>query len=497
MKKTLMTLMAALAAVMSFAQTAVTPPSTATVETWWIETTMGYMGSDGQPATEAVSEEIQVAFAGDDVYFFFPNPLNGGAWVKGSKDSNGNYLFYNGQYQGQYDGQNIYFCGVTTDDNDPNKVLMANVTFYYDSQAAEFANYGVILMNSSTSQYAAWCYFSMTTIMRNKPEAELAITPPEGVNPQNYLLRASSILYNQDGSYAGSEPVEFVVKVAFSGSSEVYIQGLCQDQPSAWAKGTIDDGVCTFEQGQYLGGQYLKYYLCGQFVGQLSNFECTYDASTSSFSGGSYYLVINSSKTALAPWAVYAGVTITKYEEKAATPKAPSIMAYYPYTADEGAAFLMLDIEPVDTEGNALLADNLYYKLYQDIDGTVSDYVFNKQNYYYLPQPSMTELPFTYNDSFDIYYAGSRIALYDATPAYQRLGVQTIYRAGSEERRSDIVWFSLADAAGVQAATARATVVGESFTDLQGRPVGADARGLMIRRQHMSDGTVRTTKVVR
>lgn len=83
-----------------------------------------------------------------------------------------------------------------------------------------------------------------------------------------------------------------------------------------------------------------------------------------------------------------------------------------------------------------------------------------------------------------------------STPAgYENLGVQTIYKDGDKEIRSEIMW--VPDYTDVESAISAKTVTGEAFYDLQGRRVANPGRGFYIRRATMSDGTVVNSKIAR
>jgi hypothetical protein len=216
-------------------------------------------------------------------------------------------------------------------------------------------------------------------------------------------------------------------------------------------------------------------------------------------SSGSYYVAINSSKTQLAPFMVLAGVSITKYVERAATPAAPTVTRYQPYVASEGYSVLMLDVPVTDVEGNALATDKLGYRLYTVTGDVQSDYVFTKDKYVNLPEPTLTVIPYDFSDGYDFYKGGSCIYVADDLSRYNRVGVQSVYTAAGETRQSEISWYQFeAGTDGVAAADkAATTVVSETLTDLQGRPASSTHHGLLIKTQRLSDGTVRTQKVMR
>lgn len=481
--------MAAIVAVMGFAQQAVTPPLTATFETWYITSTMYYSDGQGGVTHDDVAEDMEVAFSDNDVYFKFPNPLNGGAWVKGTKNLDGTYVFAGGQYQGNYDGTDFYFCS-TTDGTD-----VTDVVFSYFPDEQEFYSSNLILMNTSTTTFAPYCYFLRTQVMKQKPVVEQLVEAPEGLTTEEYQLAASSIQLLTDGSIAGMEQVSRSIMIGFQGS-DVYVKGLSDMFPESWVKGTLNDGIVTFAANQYLGKLPTgNVYFSGYRNEQLTDLVMYYDAATGRFAGESYYMLINSSKTQFNPYEFLGGIYFNKVIEKAATPANPSVVEYQ-YDEKDDLAYIVLNVPNVDTNGEPMMTGKLAYKFYVDNQGTVTPYVFSKTWYRDLPEAEMTEIPYSYDDGYDIYFAGSTVYFYENLGNYTRIGVQSIYRGGGAEHSSDIVWFD-PNTAGISTVSATDNVVSETWRDLQGRPAGAGAKGLLIRQQRMADGTIRTVKMVR
>lgn len=467
MKRLYITLMAAFTAVMSFAQN--TPPSNAKQEQWWIESTFNYQ-ENGEPAQLQVSEDIIVAFSGDDIYFYFPNPWGENSWIKGTKDSeSGAYVFGRGQQVGNY-GSMYYFSGYDGEN-------FSDYSFYYSEATNSYSCFGYMMISSSTTDVSTTIgYFESTTISASKPVPDELVQAPENLQTQDYVLSGTSINYAQDGSISSMDNIAFSVKVGFEGNN-VYIQGLSQAVPSAWAKGTLNDGDVTFEMGQFMGKvSSFSSYLMGQQYGtkEISNLEFEYDSTTGAFTARQY-MVINAYKATLAPFAVYAGVSIKK--AVAATPANPSVSNYTPYSAAEGYGTLELNIPLVSETGTALASDKMSYQLYKDINGEVTDYVFTKDDYIKLEE-SMVEIPYDYTDKYDIAVGGAYISIFENSLQFKRIGVQSIYRVGNEEKRSGIVWYTI-PTDGIN--DIRRSESDSVIYNMAGQKVGNNYRGLVIR----------------
>jgi hypothetical protein len=437
---------------------------------------------------------------GKDVYIqglslFMPN-----GWVKGTINAQGNQVVVKtGQFVGTLaleEGEaNFYIVGQSEDSKTVNDVK--DIVFDYNAERGVLTLNKKFLIQESLDPTVLNSYTGYwEALTLTKTEKETGVEAPAGLATQDYLFKASSVSLNSDGSVAGTTPEQFALKIGFDGN-DVYVQGLCPDFPDAWVKGTLSDGLVTFANGQYFGRlPYSSIYLCGYQNNQVQDLVLYYDAATGQFSGESCYMLINSSKTEFNPYAYFAGLYFTKIVEQVATPANPAIVGYSPYSEKEGYGYIQINIPPVDTNGNGLVAEKLSYKVYQDIDGVQSPYVFKKAQYRDLPQAEMTEIPYTYYDNYDIFYGGSSIAFYEDSKSFSRVGVQSIYRGGGEERTSEIVWYDIASA-GIELTTAGSQPVASSWLDLQGRPVSDGTKGLLLHRQRMADGTVRTTKVLR
>lgn len=489
MKRLSFLLIAVVCALMAQAQ--VTVPADANIEKWTCSLVM-HSNSDAGEELETVEEEMELAFYGQDVYFNLPNPVVGNTWIKGTR--NGAVVtFPAGQKLGTHPYHGTFYL-VGMDENG-----LCDIRMNYDEDNHIFTQgYLNMVISSSATEVDAMAYYTDFTVRRDKgetPQEEELVVLPEGLSPQQYVLKATSILYDTDGSVAGMEPVQLPVMVAFKGSTEVYVQGVCDFLPEAWIKGTVDDGYVTFARGQYLGRAGYPVYFCGMFLGTLCDAE--FSLENGQLLGGSYYMVINASKTELMPFSVYAGITISKFVETAATPATPGVKQYQPYVASEGYSVLMLNVPTIDVDGNALITSKLGYRLYTMSGGVQSDYVFRKSQYVNLPENEMTIIPYDFTDNFDFYVGGSCIYVADDLSRYEGVGVQSVYTGAGETRQSQIAWYQLGGTPEAINIAKAPAVVSETLTDLQGRKAENTRHGLLIRTQRMSDGSVRIDKIWR
>jgi hypothetical protein len=462
----------------------------AVADQWTMSYTMHYMGQSGEQ-TESGTEPVEVVINGDEVAFNFPNPLNGKAWIKGTL--NGTVAtFPKGQQMGTYDGEPFYLVG-------QDATGLCDVVFNYDSKNNVFTLGDMyLLINSSVTLSQPWCYFSKATITLGAvtpEEEEDTVVVPEDLTAQDYLFRATNIIYDSQGRFDHNETVQWPIKVGFH-NDDVYMRGLCQFLPLAWVKGTNDEGYVTFAGGQFMGKAPMPVYFCGMQYNQMSNVEFEMDATRQSLKGKSY-IYINSSKTQLAPYDVYAGINITRLTAKAATPAAPVIERYQQYQPGEGYAALMLTIPTLDVEGNVLAPSHLGYRLFTEKDGQQQVYTFTNDKYIDLPESSMTVIPYDLATGYNFLMFGSLVYINDNLESNDRLGVQSVYTVSGKEYVSDIAWMSFGESSAIDAPVSGLRVESVTLTDLQGRRVSPSTHGLLIQTERLSDGTVRSKKVMK
>ncbi|MDO4511917.1 MAG: hypothetical protein Q4B68_08890, partial [Bacteroidales bacterium] len=110
----------------------------------------------------------------------------------------------------------------------------------------------------------------------------------------------------------------------------------------------------------------------------------------------------------------------------------------------------------------------------------------------------LTDIPYGFCDSYyDIYMSTStsKATIYFYDKAWDKLGVQSIYRGGGEERRSNVVWVKKAPTAitDVDARTAKSI----SYFNISGQRIAQPTQGICIKRTQWTDGTVTTEKIAK
>lgn len=327
-----------------------------------------------------------------------------------------------------------------------------------------------------------WSYYlDYATVMTYKDVHP--ITPPEELETETYSME-----YENSGH---------LVKVGFDGD-EVYIQGVSQTRlPEAWMKGTIKGKKLTFPIA--FAGFYSSYllYFCGAegeytrgsdgYYDWFYNWTdgsttYDYDAATRSFSTTQTIFASNSD-SGIGLGETYHSPRFRPYTEQPGTPVDPNVA----YFQEMGAfSIVMLNVPLQDTEGRFLDPTKVSYRIYVDDD---EPFTFYTDEYKQLPT-DMEEIPYLFTDETREAFSRSYIyekayALYLFQTGLDRIGVQTIYRGGGEEHRSNIGYYDLSGAK-VESLTAKSSQA--QHFDLTGRRVQAGHKGLTITRN--ADGRV-------
>ena len=289
----------------------------------------------------------------------------------------------------------------------------------------------------------SWCGFgdwniTMTTV------ADPLVEAPAGLTTEQYSLSGEG--------YDGS-----LVNVGFDGN-DVYVQGIDRNLPDNWVKGTISGNKVTFKNGQYVGvdevANYHIYMMSAKvekewddwyeeyidtYVFDTSDIEFTYDAATKTLSESTPFL-LNAGKSAVNYLYSFNNAKLTKFVEVAATPAPAEVnlseAGWDDYLYGYGWGTVEFEIPCADTEGNFILPEKLSYQLYTKVNGVVEPLTLSWYDYKEQQEPTMTEIPYGYSDDWDI--TTNYIYYYIIGP--EAFGIQTIYRGGGEEHRSEIAW---------------------------------------------------------
>ena len=324
--------------------------------------------------------------------------------------------------------------------------------------------------------------------------------------PENATVETITVSYNPES------PLADQVNCAFVGD-EIYINLFAV---GAYIKGQIQGDKVVFKSRQYLGtysGVYHIFFVGEHFTevtdeasGQvvqvpeiIDELVFDYNAADRSFK----------TKDALA---LNAGKSTTRlnlntlkephfyfFKEVPAIPADPQITNYNATYDAYGYNALQFNIIATDREGNFIVPERVSWKAYIDDE----PFIFTPDDYRGLTA-DMEEIPYGWYDSnYDIY---TSFYTFFFEPA-KNVGIQTIYRGGGEEHRSNIVYYDIntaqtytvsdTDGIALRKDSQNEKVVSTVYYDMTGRKVAADAKGLIIKKVTLSDGSQKSYKLVR
>jgi len=195
-----------------------------------------------------------------------------------------------------------------------------------------------------------------------EPLAVYTITPPEGLQTETWYTTG-----DDDGSNTSGE-----VNLGFDGS-DVYIQGIFEEFPEAWVKGTIDGTTVTFDglqyQGIYSSSSTYEIYAVGAdaLATDLENFTMTYDAVAGTFTANNC-LLANASTEKIYALHFFDSFVITREAP------APFVVDELPYlntltTKDEFGLFTVIDANEDGKTWNFDTSYGTYYIYNGSLDG--------------------------------------------------------------------------------------------------------------------------------
>ena len=475
-------------------------PEGVEAEAWALE---GFY-SNGESGMD-ILQSTEVAIVGNDIYvkglaYYFED-----AWLKGTIED-GIATFPAGQFVGEDKYGKEYMNGYDEVDEDAEEYDICDIQYYYDAEAKTLTQATLYVLECGTKsgydedgELSVWGWWEVSNLHAGDPIEKVAVEVPEDLVTEDYLFSANEYVEVEDDEDAESarrmktprkaltlEPYEFQIQVGFDGQ-DVYFKGFTENTADMWAKGTLsEDGkTVTIPANQYIGtiesffGSFDYHLAAIDEYYEPADIVLNYDAEAGKFST-EQTVATNGSMFVMYTYQSFGDVEITKIPEVAATPADPSIDDYkltgtsYPYVC--------FNIPAEDVDGNAILASKLFYTVWVEVDGSAQPYVVLADEYSYIEE-DITEVPYTYDDNYDIYRGGSRFYFNpaDAVPTWKKIGVQSIYYGGGECNKSKVVWMenpAYDPTVGITNINADNQKV--VIFDLQGRRVAAPAKGLYI-----------------
>lgn len=378
----------------------------------------------------AINRVVGVAFDGDDMYIRGLGSVDETAWVKGTKNATGDYVFPAGQDLGLYhDEDRLFFIGYAND-----KVTDAILTVDAAGGVYTFTTGIVENADYTDKMYTLLNIASGATIemAEAQPEVPTVVEVPEGLQTESWIFSGTD--------YFDKTSVARSVKVGFDGD-DVYVQGLSSEVPAAWIKGTLDGDQLTFKSGQFLGGADSLFFIGYNLKSGISDYVMTYDEEAGKFTNDDVnsLLGVNAykDKVQASVYEFYNTTKIAKVVNRAATPATPSVTTLRYTNVGNVVEF---NIPLIDTNSEGLVDSLVSYKLYYDEgDGEAKEVVFTTDLYEKIEE-DMTVIPYGFTEKWDFYASAVYLNMDDS--AWKRIGIQTIYNGGDETNASEIGWYT-------------------------------------------------------
>lgn len=490
------------------------------------EYSIGYYTFWGYVFSTASDGKVAEVINGDDGYIYIKDPivsLAAGAYLKGqlneTKDSvivNLPQPVYYQQASGDYEELTGYAWKLNYDeeqgwyvaDSVDNHIAFA----YQDGQLLFFDNGNSII--GLTTEEGDWYgygdyykFFTQETATPEKPSDEAI------ANAEEYL-----ITYIADETDPEKPTKDATTVKLIKDGGNVYLTDLTDEDDGLYVKAAANGDKFTVTSNQYLGApeeagfhyyaaafgyksvwdDYYEEYIDSTWIEDKMDFA--YDAAKDVYTGDHIYLSVNTGKLSPSSEAAFKAPVLSKYKEIPGTPATPVISTYNDsYFASYGYSWIIFNLAKFSTDDNYLDPAKLYYKLYTDVEGEVSEYTFYEDEYTNLGQEEMTDVPYSFTDSYDIYVSGPTHTIYLYSTGFDKIGVQQYYIATDGTKyESEIGWYDIA-AAGIQEASVvenGKNISKTTYYDLSGRQVSKPQNGVFVKNITYADGTTKAQKVV-
>ena len=431
------------------------------------------------------------------------------AWVEGTVEGNEiivklPQLIWMGDFEGE--DAALYFDAVNRTDD--GLVHLSEYRFNI-SEEGYFYNYiedSLAFSGACDEQGNFWAFTWDYTL---RPiEAEPTVLP-EGLEVKQAVLSYYDY-YDMDNKKFAS--------IARDGD-DIYIQGLAPDAPEDWIKGVVRDGKAVFPAMPLLVSNPYSYYtLCSATLTRYDDwgnplfqpfeemtFEIGEDGETLTLSPAVEETYLLEMYYDLLGWTTAQNkVVLSPYSgDHPATPAAPQWISWGTGGYDDNDmptwTSFTINIPTSDTEGNFINPDKISYRVY--VDGT--PYTFTP-GYYLIDEP-MTDIPYYFNNDFDIVsHTGNFVSLkevyfyrelVDMEGLESRVWFQTLYTVDGETGYSDII--NEYGTVGLQTVGKDSGIVEEALYDLTGCKIpGTPGHGIYIKTTVYDDGTRVSRKVI-
>lgn len=314
--------------------------------------------------------------------------------------------------------------------------------------------------------------------------------------PKDTLLEDYELYFLQ-----GGVTIHRPVKLGISGN-EVWVNGVEDNYPEAFIKGTVENGELTFDTQFICLDEIAKLF---QFLlparaefdngdDEASGYHIAdkatliYNESEGSFKAGrDEVLFVNGGTASIYALSIFEAPELRKkYDGELARPADPVILTYTPFDLSMGFGYFAFALPQVDENGNAIPLDSLYYVLYDGEEEIELDPDFfpNVPEY-------MVEIPYNFwcNDLVPNGPTRSLYFYYDI----ENPGVRLCYdRDNGAVISSDIIY---AATSGLDSVNEENKILTEEYYNMNGMKVSSEYSGILVKKTTYSNGSQRVKKI--
>lgn len=295
--------------------------------------------------------------------------------------------------------------------------------------------------------------------------------------------------------------------------NEVFVQGLSNQYPESWIKGTLKGDRITFENGQFLGagGYSIEFFCTGtdspEFIPGYNDWEhhftvtsaleMAYDPASGEISSldSNDCIFINSSQSIYSGGEVFLNPALAPQpKEIDPTPIIPDFIKRVNEWSNGLDPFLTFIIRPINIYGQLLDKNNIGFEI--EVEG--KPYVFTAWDYWL--DEDMTVIPWGFSGAF-IWMETDGFTTVSFQEQFMRdVMIRTVYKVGDtlyySEPQSPDDPVSKDPISGVRIVNnVDSSTISTQYYDLNGRPVTAPDNGIFIRRTIDENGKVSFSKI--
>lgn len=307
--------------------------------------------------------------------------------------------------------------------------------------------------------------------------------------------------------------------VADDATATIYVQGLAKTMTEGWIKGTLDGDKVVFESRQFLGtyvndnqDQFAVFFngaeatdemgVFGRVYKTLPDVTFAYDKENETLKTDKCVTETIGDINPLSHMVTPELIPDKSDDFRPATPANSTILSWRRF----GFVYeLMVDVPSVDTEGDLLDVNCLWYRLY--LDGLEEPFVFDTDTYHYI-ENDMVEIPWDYQDQDGIGYDITkwtdedtrRIFFYDQPKV---IAIESVYTIDDKTRVSQRYYYDIENGVGsyenpllFTGTHSIGSEVRVFYTTLDGQHLENPGPGVCMKTVQYPDGVRKTTKIM-